>query len=174
MGEAVNRYVDTSEEGHLAIEPPSSSIELVTSAVERLSLRRSQLAHASNACSAKVIDFPSAVDTTTHYAKAASIFTPIIVLLLILQIFDGFLTAYGVSQLGLHAEGNPLIKSLMHLIGLTPAIMLAKSFCCIVIVVLAFQALKISWLRPILRVVAALYVVFAILPWTLLIFGNAL
>ncbi len=48
---------------------------------------------------------------------------------IILQILDGSFTAYGVtySSLGLDAEANPLVKTMMSIFGIIPGIVLVKA-----------------------------------------------
>jgi uncharacterized membrane protein len=87
-------------------------------------------------------------------------------LLVLLQILDGILTAAGVGTYGLHAEGNPLLRALMELVGAIPALLITKAACIGLIVLLCEQARSIRWLPLALKGVACIYTVMAVLPWT--------
>ena len=95
-------------------------------------------------------------------------------LLVVLQILDGVLTAAGVNVYGIHAEGNPLLRSLMHLIGFLPAIIITKTVCVGFTVYLCSQAKSIHWLPLALRCVAVLYTVMAVVPWTVILAAEYL
>jgi len=90
-------------------------------------------------------------------------------LLIFLQILDGVLTATGVGAYGLQAEGNPMLRGLMGLLGAIPALVLTKSACIALIVMLCKQAHSIRWLPLALKGVAGLYTIMAVIPWTLIL-----
>lgn len=50
-------------------------------------------------------------------------------LCILLQVLDGIFTGYAATQssLGINVEGNPLVKELMLLLGIFPALFLVKS-----------------------------------------------
>jgi hypothetical protein len=87
-------------------------------------------------------------------------------LLCLLQVMDGFLTAWGVSFHGISAEGNPLIRTLMESIGTIPALIFVKSFAIIIIALLVVLAEQIAWMAFALRTVAAIYLFSAVIPWS--------
>ncbi len=87
-------------------------------------------------------------------------------LLVLLQLLDGILTATGVGTYGLQAEGNPMLRALMELVGAIPALLITKSACIGLIVLLCEQARSIRWLPLALKGVAGIYTVMAVLPWT--------
>jgi hypothetical protein len=85
------------------------------------------------------------------------------------QILDGALTYSGMSTFGVRAEGNPLLRNFMELVGVLPAIALTKLICIGVVLGLCSQAQKISWLPKALTGIAGVYAVAAILPWSVLL-----
>ena len=88
------------------------------------------------------------------------------VILSLAQVLDGILTGIGMATYGTSMEGNALLRSLMHSIGYLPALLIVKSASIGVIAFLCSQALKVSWLKLAMRAVIAIYIVFAIVPWT--------
>lgn len=82
-----------------------------------------------------------------------------------LQVADGVLTAVGVSHLGLHAEGNTMLRALMATIGTIPALILIKSLAILALVPLVAYVTQVKWLPAAMMSVIALYVIFAIIPW---------
>lgn len=96
------------------------------------------------------------------------------VVLAALQILDGVLTAIGVSHLGIDAEANPLIRQVMLLIGAIPALLVLKSLAIAIVGVLCFLALSVNWLRPAMKVVAAIYLICAVAPWSAILANTHL
>jgi hypothetical protein len=90
-------------------------------------------------------------------------------LLIVLQVLDGVLTATGVGAYGLQAEGNPMLRGLMQLLGAIPALIITKTVCIALIVMLCKQAHSIRWLPLALKGVAGIYTIMAVLPWTLIL-----
>ena len=110
-------------------------------------------------------------------AVASHLPTDIIVLgfmLATLQILDGVLTGIGMAQYGTSMEGNILLRSLMTTIGYIPALLLVKGASIALIVLLCHQTTKISWLKPALYGVMALYVMGAVVPWTYILVADLL
>jgi hypothetical protein len=102
-------------------------------------------------------------------AARASIPSEIVALgliLALLQVFDGVLTAVGMSHFGTSMEGNLLLRSLMGVIGYIPALVLVKGASILLIGALCLQASKVRWLKSAFIGVIALYVVMAVIPWT--------
>ncbi len=89
--------------------------------------------------------------------------------LIVLQILDGFLTAFGMVTFGPHAEGNPLLAFFMSQIGLIPALIFAKSSCIALVVFLHVQAKSMTWIRHALLAIASWYTFSAVLPWSYLL-----
>jgi hypothetical protein len=88
-----------------------------------------------------------------------------LVVFLIAQVLDGALTYLGVTLYGPQMEGNPLIAWLMARMGDGPGLATAKitaSFFGIV--------LHLSAVHKAVALLAAFYVVVAIVPWTVILF----
>ena len=102
--------------------------------------------------------------------RAGAIRTPlfgnvVVVAFLLVQAFDGVLTYIGVSTYGLRMEGNPLLAWLMTAVGQGVALAAAKGTAG------AFGiALHLSAVHRIVAVLAAFYVIVAILPWVGILF----
>lgn len=112
-----------------------------------------------------------------HAAAAAHLPTDIIVLgfiLATLQILDGVLTGLGMAQYGTSMEGNILLRSLMSAIGYVPTLAMVKGASIGLIILLCHQTTKISWLKPALYGVMALYIVGAVVPWTYILVTDLL
>jgi hypothetical protein len=94
--------------------------------------------------------------------------------LIALQILDGVLTLTGMLTFGLGAEANPLLRGLMSHVGLVPALLATKLACIAVVVMLWSQAARIAWLPTALSLVAGVYAVGAVIPWSVLLVSNYL
>ena len=84
---------------------------------------------------------------------------------LLAQALDGVLTYIGVSTYGLRMEGNPLIGWLMTAIGQGPALAAAK-------LTAGFfgVALHFSSVHKVVAVLAAFYLIVAVVPWFAVLF----
>lgn len=91
-------------------------------------------------------------------------------LLCVLQALDGYLTSLGVNRFGIEVEANPLIRYLMFSIGEIQALALIKSLAFVAILLLMFLAHRLNWVSKAMGVVAALYLLVAIIPWTYILF----
>jgi hypothetical protein len=78
------------------------------------------------------------------------------------------------AQYGTSMEGNILLRSLMSAIGYVPALAMVKSASIALIILLCHQTTKISWLKPALYGVMALYIVGAVVPWTYILVTDLL
>lgn len=118
----------------------------------------------------------SLAPANTDSAKAGSNKHLVVIaaVLITLQVLDGILTLSGTLTFGLTAEGNPILRELMHLIGLIPALLVTKLGCISLVVALCFQATRIPWLPSALTAVAGVYTVAAILPWSIILFSEYL
>ncbi len=105
-------------------------------------------------------------------AVATREITILCLILVGLQFLDFALTALGVSHLGIEAEGNPMIRGLMHLWGPLPALLSVKFLATLVIYLLFIVARQVKWIRAALRAVIALYLCAAILPWSGILLGT--
>jgi hypothetical protein len=96
------------------------------------------------------------------------------IILTALQLLDGILTGIGMAQYGTSMEGNILLRSLMTAIGYIPALVMVKGASIALIALLCHQTTKISWLKPALYGVMALYMVGAVVPWTYILVTDLL
>jgi hypothetical protein len=84
---------------------------------------------------------------------------------LLTQLLDGVYTYVGVRTFGIHAEGNPLMASLMTYLGSGPALLSAKvassgmGIC-----------LYLCGIHAVVALLAGLYLAAAIAPWTVILF----
>ena len=85
------------------------------------------------------------------------------------QILDGILTYIGLSLLGVHMEGNGLMRSLMYYYGMAPALFFVKLMAMAIAIGLALHSHNRRWMRPVLIGIVAFYVVLAVVPWTIII-----
>jgi hypothetical protein len=95
-------------------------------------------------------------------------------ILVTLQVLDGILTYTGMYTFGVYAEGNPILRALMHGVGIAPAIAITKLFCIGIVLALCAQAHKISWLPTALTGIAGMYAIAAVLPWSWLLVSEYL
>ncbi|MBX7137853.1 MAG: DUF5658 family protein [Oligoflexia bacterium] len=87
-------------------------------------------------------------------------------LIALLQVMDGFLTYVGVKTFGLQAEGNALIRLLMEAMGPDAALVVVKSIALMVVAALCVLAHRVHWLTRAMKLVAAVYLCAAVLPWS--------
>jgi hypothetical protein len=73
------------------------------------------------------------------------------------------------AQFGVHMEGNALLRTLMNHVGYIPALVIVKTLALAVIAGLCTCAPKIRWLKHAFQGIIALYVVAAILPWSVIL-----
>ncbi len=90
-------------------------------------------------------------------------------LLALVQVLDGILTALGVQTLGLNAEGNVLLRHLMHQIGCIPTLALTKALALVIVCMLCWLATRVKWLPKVFRGVIVLYLLLAIVPWSVIL-----
>ena len=110
------------------------------------------------------IDVDCAVVVTTRSSWFGNL---VVVAFLVAQACDGVLTYVGVSTYGVHIEGNPLLGWLMAAMGQGLALATAK------VTAGAFGiALHLVAVHRVVAVLAALYVVVAIVPWLSILFAN--
>ena len=88
----------------------------------------------------------------------------VVIVYLLAQALDGVLTYVGVTSIGHVTEGNPLLASLMANVGLAPGLISAKLWACGL-----GAALHLSGAHRLVALLAAIYVIAAILPWTALL-----
>jgi hypothetical protein len=90
-------------------------------------------------------------------------------LLITVQVLDGFFTGIGVNIHGVAAEGNPLLRSLMHSVGPVPTLVAAKSITIILTIFLTIMTREIPWLKSALKWTLGFYLFAAIIPWSMII-----
>jgi hypothetical protein len=111
----------------------------------------------------RVISLPS------HSKTLASEVAALGIILALLQISDGILTAIGMVYYGTSMEGNLLLRELMGLLGTVPALVLVKTLAIGVVTGLCLYAYPIKWLKPAFKLVIGLYLFFAVLPWSVIL-----
>ena len=82
-----------------------------------------------------------------------------------IHIADGILTFFGMQIFGVAAEGNALLRSIMHVYGAATALFIAKTIAIGFTFALTFQAHRRLWLRPIIVALIVIYLIMAICPW---------
>lgn len=87
-------------------------------------------------------------------------------LLSVLQALDGVMTSLGISRFGLSVEGNPLVRSLMEQFGPLTALAGLKTLGVLSVIVLAFSARGLPWVKNAMGILSCFYFFIAILPWT--------
>ena len=89
-----------------------------------------------------------------------------LVLFLLAQCFDGVFTYVGVLRFGLGIEANPLVAGLMASIGHGAGLLMAKC-----IAILLGIGLHLRQVHAAVALLAAFYVLVAVLPWIAILFG---
>jgi hypothetical protein len=87
-----------------------------------------------------------------------------------LQLLDGHLTLKGLAR-GF-AEGNPIVNGAIGLVGPTGGVMLTKVFAIAVLLLLYKHAGRLPHTAAGMVSLAIAYVVFAIVPWTMLLAAS--
>src|SRR5687767_4948834 len=95
-----------------------------------------------------------------HPAHQAPQATLVFAVFLAAQVVDGVLTYVGVTRLGLAAEGNPLLFTSMHTLGVPLALVSAKLLAC----VCGYILYRTAFHRP-LAIAAGLCLGLAVVPW---------
>ncbi len=85
----------------------------------------------------------------------------VVIAFLVAQGLDGVLTYVGVTMVGHVTEGNPLLAALMAAVGIAPGLISAKLWACGL-----GAALHLSGTHRLVAILAAIYFVAAVLPWT--------
>ncbi|MBX7144418.1 MAG: DUF5658 family protein [Oligoflexia bacterium] len=112
-----------------------------------------------------------------RWFSVSNITTEVLLLGLILaalQVMDGVLTAVGVIHLGVHVEGNVIIRTLMEQIGAIPALLIIKGVALAVIVGICGMAAHVKWLTLAMRAIIVIYVGAAVIPWSVVIAKHIL
>jgi uncharacterized membrane protein len=108
----------------------------------------------------------STARTWTSGARPSLFGDVVVIVFLLAQCFDGVFTYVGVRSFGLSIEANPLIATLMntfgHGVALTGAKMIAAAL---------GICLHLRQIHSAVAVLAGFYVVVAIVPWVMILFG---
>ena len=95
-------------------------------------------------------------------------------ILAVLQILDGYLTAIGVYHFGTDIEGNMLLRYLMESYGFVPTLVIAKTIALGIIATLCSMSSYVHWLGSALKLVIAVYLVGAVIPWCYIVSNHIL
>jgi hypothetical protein len=90
----------------------------------------------------------------------------VVIVFLLAQCFDGVFTYMGVTSFGLRIEANPVIVTLMGALGHAAALTLAKSTAAALGICMHLRQMH----GPV-ALLAAFYVIAAVIPWTLILFA---
>jgi hypothetical protein len=93
--------------------------------------------------------------------------------LIVCQALDAILTYAGLRMLGIEMEGNAFLRDLMHAYGIIPALCIAKSIALVGVVILMLAAHRRKWIRPVIAILSVIYIVLAVVPWTLAIWFRS-
>lgn len=94
------------------------------------------------------------------------------VILALLQILDGGFTLLGVSEYGASVEGNFLVRTLINELGVIGGICSAKVVALVIILALVTLNPKVRWLKSAMSCLCVVYLVGAILPWSVLLWSR--
>jgi hypothetical protein len=108
-------------------------------------------------------------DSTVYKLSKTLNITVLGIVLSLLQILDGVLTAIGISFLGTSAEGNILLRGMMDMIGYIPTLFILKLMAIGVIYFLCSLAEQVKWIPLAMTALIFVYTTFAVIPWTVII-----
>ncbi len=94
------------------------------------------------------------------------------VVLAFCQLIDGILTAIGVAHFGITMEANPLLRYAMESVGELAALAIFKTAAVLIIISLCCLASRVLWVRTAMKVLIAVYLIGAILPWGFILIGR--
>lgn len=86
----------------------------------------------------------------------------------LLQLLDGILTYAGVTRFGISAEGNPLVKYFIDVLGPFGGIILVKCIGLVMLYMMSSRCIRYedkNWLKKFLISMISFYLIFAIIPW---------
>ena len=89
--------------------------------------------------------------------------------LMTLQIMDGALTYLGLKLLGVQMEGNSVLRGVIQMYGIAPALFIAKGAALVGVGVLMSAAHRRKWVRPIIFALCAVYTTLAVVPWLVIL-----
>lgn len=94
------------------------------------------------------------------------------IILSLLQVADGVMTAIGVLHFGVKAEGNILLRSMMESYGVVSTLFSVKLFAIGIVAILCQLASSVPWVRGALKAVISIYLFAAILPWSYILLSR--
>lgn len=89
-------------------------------------------------------------------------------MLVLCHLLDGFMTFWGVGNLGMVSEANHAVRFLIASHGTIPALFMVKSVGVLVTLLLMWLSHSRRWLRPLLSISVIFYVTVALVPWAAL------
>jgi hypothetical protein len=111
----------------------------------------------------------TARESSIGYAGASREMYVLGALMIALQILDGVLTGIGVSYLGVSAEGNLFLRSMMEQIGYIQTLVIVKLVAVAVVAALCILSAQVDWIRKVMKVLIVVYLTVAVIPWTAII-----
>lgn len=82
-----------------------------------------------------------------------------------LQVADGMLTSIGMTRFGVHGEGNPFLRNLMHKYHPDQVLLVVKSIAVAIILALTIIARRVHWIKDLIGTLSCIYIFAAIIPW---------
>jgi hypothetical protein len=92
--------------------------------------------------------------------------------LALLQVLDGVLTYFGLYLMGIQMEGNVFLRDLMLAYGKAPVLVVAKFGAILCVFILTLSAHRRRWMRPVIGLFIAVYLILAVIPWIAIIAGQ--
>lgn len=86
-----------------------------------------------------------------------------------IQIIDGVFTSIGIGMFGLEIEANPLLRSLMSSFGVSETLTVVKFLSILTIYVLFKLSSRVNWIPTVFKGLILLYLLAAVLPWTVIL-----
>lgn len=91
-----------------------------------------------------------------------------------LQVLDGWMTSLGMTRFGVEMEGNLLLRDLMIQFGHVPTLTVIKLLSITLVMLLIVNSKRVPWIKGALGAMNCVYIVFAIIPWTYILFVQPL
>jgi hypothetical protein len=113
-----------------------------------------------------LLNTTSTSPTWTSSARRSLFGDVVVIVFLLAQCFDGVFTYVGVLTFGLSIEANPLIAALMDTFGHGVALTGAKTIAAALGI-----CLHLRQIHSAVAVLAGFYLVVAIVPWVMILFG---
>lgn len=93
-------------------------------------------------------------------------------LLALLQLIDGMLTILGIGRFGIEAEGNPILRNSMFILGPVATLAFSKCVACGFIACLCWWSSKVCWISAALKGLICVYSLAAVVPWIYILFSS--